>query len=537
MASGTGGEDTVRSLVAEGVRAVFGIPGTHGLALIDALHDAPEIRRITTRHEQGAAFMADGYARASGKVGVCLTPTGPGAVNSLTAMATAYADSSPVLNIFSQIPTAHIGRGKGYLHEVLDQLGMFSQSTGWSARAESVEAIPWLVREAMGRMRSGRHRPAALELPKDVLDATGDAPVLSPAPVLPEPPEEKQLAAAVEALLKASRPVVWAGGGVIAGGASSQLEKLSEALQAPVVTTVMGKGSMPEHHPLHIGCLAQHAAVQDYLAGCDLVLVVGSRLSALDTAEWALKLPGVLVHVDVDPTEFGRNYPVSIPVVGDAKLVLGQLSRMVTGASGDRPSRAGEVAELRDGVRRYMVSRSHEAVQLVEQVHSAVPNDGIVAYDLTTCAYWGWTLHEVYKPRTYLYPWGFGTLGFGLPAAMGAKVACPEKNVLAVCGDGGFLYTAAELATAVLHGINVVTLVVNDSMFGVLEPQQLARFGRTMMIDLHNPDLVALARSFGAYALRVDRVEEVGPALCEALAAQRPGVVEFQAHLPYPFDW
>ena len=238
----TGGEAVVRSLELEGVRAVFGLPGTHALAMFDALHDAPDIRRITTRHEQGAAYMADGYARASGEVGVCLTSTGPGALNCLSAMATAFADSSPVLNVSSQIPAAGIGRSKGYFHDVGDQLGMFGEVTGWRARAGSPTEIPWLVHEAMRGMRNGRARPAALEVPKDVLDATADETLPAPAPRSPLVPDAVQIEAAADVLRSARRPVVWAGGGAVAAGASSALTELAETLQAPVITTVTREG-------------------------------------------------------------------------------------------------------------------------------------------------------------------------------------------------------------------------------------------------------------------------------------------------------
>ena len=219
----TGGEAVVKSLVAQGIRVVFGIPGTHGLALFDALHDAPEIRRITTRHEQGATFMADGYARASGEIGVCLTATGPGAINSLAAMGTAFSDSSPVFNIFTQIPSADIGRGRGHLHEVPDQLGMFSEVTGWKARAEAVADIPGLVRDAFAHMRSGNRLPAALEIPRDVLYSSDDLSILPAANVAAPTPDEECLDAAAQAVLEARKPIIWAGGGVIASEASPEL--------------------------------------------------------------------------------------------------------------------------------------------------------------------------------------------------------------------------------------------------------------------------------------------------------------------------
>lgn len=537
MSNLTGGEAVVKSLVAQGTRVVFGIPGTHGLAIFDALHDAPEIRRITTRHEQGATFMADGYARVSGDIGVCLTATGPGAINSLTAMGTAFTDSSPVFNIFTQIPLADIGRGRGHLHEVVDQLSMFTGVTGWKARADTVGAIPGLVRDAFTQMRTGNRLPAALELPRDVLYDSEDVSLLPPAKETAALPDEGSIDAARQAILKARKPIIWAGGGVIASDASPELVGLAECLRAPVVTTVAGKGAIPSDHPLCLGATALHRPVKEFLNGCDLMIAVGTKFDALETSEWSLRLPKTLVQIDVDPETVGRNYEPSVAVVGDPKTVLKELIDRCDGGANDRPDPAGEVGRLRSQVRDALQSRSALAVRLNDEIRTALPRDGIFVGDVTIAAYWGWPLFDVFHPRTYLYPWSFATLGFGLPAAMGAKVARPEAPVLAVCGDGGFLYTANELATAVQFGINVVALVVNDERYGILEPQQMARFGRTMMTDLHNPDFAALARSFDAYGVCIDRVEEVGPALGEAFAADRPAVVELKTRLPDPHDW
>ena len=535
----TGGEAVVQSLSSEGVKVIFGIPGTHGLALFDALHDNPGIRRIITRHEQGAAFMADGYARASGEAGVCLTATGPGVINSLSAMGTAFIDSSPVLNIFTQIPSIDIGKTKGYLHEVRDQLPLVADLTGWSARAESVSQIPWLVRDAMGHMRNGRTTPTAIEVPRDILDSSGDAPTLSPIPKVRDAGDPFQVSEAAKALLQAKRPFIWAGGGVVSSQASQELLELAELIEAPVFTTIMGIGSIPGNHPLHLGNRAINDSVQAYFDSCDMMLVVGSRFSHIETADLAMRFPKQIVRIDVDPAETGRNYPANINVVGDAKIVLTQILDTFTSEqkSLKRVSRAAEVAELKGRVRTGLVNRSQEAVALFDEVVSVMPDDSIIANDVTTFAYWAWSLLEVQEPRKYLYPWGFGTLGFGMPAALGAKVACPDKQVLAVAGDGGFMFTGTELATAVQFDINVVTLIVNDNCFGVLEPQQEARFGRTIMTKLKNPDFAAMARSFGAHGVCVDRIDKVGPALSEAFALNKPAVVELKIDIPDPFDW
>ena len=530
----TGGEAVVQTLVSEGVEAIFGLPGTHALAMFDALQDAPGIRRVLTRHEQGATFMADGYARASGDIGVCMLSTGPAAANSITGMATAYADSSPVLNLSSQMLTTDTGDGRGYLHDVSDQLGVFSDVTGWSARAKSVTAIPWLVHEAVAKMRTGRPKPAALEIPKDVLDATGEATILPRAPRIVPSPDPGQVAEASDLLLKARRPVIWAGGG--AGGAAEQVRRLAESLDAPVLTSMTGKGTLPDDHALALGSIAaQHSAMQEYLSGCDLMLVVGSTLSAGDTAGWTLPLPDTVVHIDVDPAVIGRSYPATVAIVSDARQALDAVLQTVRAAEGERAGRAEEVAELKAAFRQVMLERSEEAVRLIDEVRAAVPAGGTITGDVTISTSWATLLLDVDHPRNFLKP-GSGALGAGLPLAMGAKVARPDSPALAICGDGGFLYTAAELSSAVQSGINVVALVVNDSKFGILEPQQKEQFGRTTMIDLHNPDFVKLAESFGAYGVCVDSVDEVGPAIRDAFASDRPAVVEFRTSIPFPYD-
>jgi thiamine pyrophosphate-dependent acetolactate synthase large subunit-like protein len=303
------------------------------------------------------------------------------------------------------------------------------------------------------------------------------------------------------------------------------------------MTSVMGKGAVPADHPLHLGSQALQSPVQTYIDSCDLLLVVGSRFTEIDTAGWTLRLPETLVQIDVDPAEIGRNYPAGLSVVGDAKLVLGQMLEVMGESSTAGPGRVQEVADVRAQVRRNLVGRSPEGVRLMDEIRSVLPSDGIIANDVCTPAYWGWMLLEVNGSGRYIYPWGFGTLGAGLPLGMGAKVARPDTAVLAICGDGGFLYTAMELATAVQFGINVVALVVNDNRFGILEPQQMDRFGRTTMTELKNPGFASLARSFGAYGVTIDSVEEVGPALRDAFAAERPAVVELQTVLPHPFEW
>ena len=525
----TGGEAVAAALAAHGVDTVFGLPGAHNLSLYDALIEAP-VRHVLARHEQGAAFMADGYARACGRPGVCVVTSGPAALNTITSLGTAYSDSSPVLCIASQIPAAGIGREKGYLHECSDQLACFRPVTGWCGRADSVAAIPGLLREAFASMSSGRPRPAALEIPCDVLDASGEAEIRGPIQVERLQPGDAAVEEAAAALREAESPVIWAGGGVIASGASAELRQLAETLQAPVFTTVLGKGAFPEDHPLAAGTAILHPQAQEFLAQRDVVLAVGTRFTEEETSGWKLRLPETLVHLDVDAAEIGRNYPASVALVGDARQSLRAIGALLAGL--EPRSRTAEVAALRKGIVADCRELAPEGVELVAALQEGLPRDAVLVSDLTVAAYWCRRLLELYEPRANIYPWGFCTLGFGLPAAIGAKLACPERPVVCLSGDAGFLFNCQELAVAAEAGLPVVVLLFNDNGYGALRPQQIHRFGRKHAVDVHNPDFVALARAFGVEARRVTEVGWLGPALAEALEAGVPAVIEVPVALP-----
>ncbi len=528
----TGGQALVRSLEAHGVTTVFGIPGTHNLAAYDALLDSP-IRHITARHEQGAAFMADGYARAGGQVGVCLSTTGPGALNTLTPLATAYSDSSRILCIASQIQAEFLGQEKGLLHECRSQLGSFQPVTKWCQRATTVDSIPWVVREAFFQMRSGRPQPAAVEIPCDVLDSAGRPALPPPLEIELDQPRPEDLSRACRLLRSARRPVIWAGGGVIRGGASAALTQLAEVLQSPVFTTTLGKGAVSDDHPLSAGNTLLHPAGRAYLATCDLMLAVGTRFMEIETERWQLKLPDRLIQIDIDPAAIGRNYAVTSAIVGHARPALEACLEMCRRAvaPGDR---AQEVQQLRGRIWSECLERAPSAVDLVQGLREALPRESIVMCDLTAAASWCHHLLEVYEPATFHSPWGFCTLGFGLPAAIGAKLAQPQRPVVLLSGDGGFLFNCQELATAVHFGVPLVMVVFNDSGYGVLRPQQMARYGRTHAADLVSPDFVAMARAFGARAVRVETFRDLGRELSKALKESEPCLIEVVAQVPWP---
>jgi len=533
MATMTGGEAVVRQLIAEGVEVVFGLPGVHAMQIYDALYHHREIRHIGVRHEQAAAYMSDGYARTTGLAGVCLTTTGPGAANTTAAMAEAYASSSPVLNITTQIESNLVDRGKGALHEGKDQLALFKAVTGWNRRVEKAADIADCIHLAMKKMCCERPRPIQVEIPADLLGEATDAPLCGKKDKERACGDAVLIKEAAKRLLDSRLPVIWAGGGVITSGATPELLRLAETLEAPVMTTYMGKGAIPEDHPLSLGNWGMGSDVremlQDLLQKSDVILAVGTRFSALSTGEWSLRLPGQLIQVDIDETEVGKNYPAEIGIIGDAKRILGQILQYPNlGKEESRPSPAPDIKALKGLVYEIMAATRIREMEIIDTLRMMLDRDAILVNDMTLISYAASRHFPVYEPRTFLYPSGFGTLGFAFPAALGAKVARPRRQVVAVCGDGGFMFGCQELATAVQFGLNLPVIIFNDGGYGTLKAfQDLAFSGRRVAVDLINPDFVKFAESFGAGGVRVESLKELKPALEKALAADRPTLIDF----------
>ena len=527
----TGGAAVVAALAAHGIETVFGIPGTHNLAVYEGLAGQSDVTHILARHEQGAGFMADGYARASGGVGVCLSTTGPAALNVLTPLGTAFADSVPVLSIASEIPSRGLGLGKGFLHECVDQLGCYSPVTKFSARVTEVEAIVPTLCSAIAAIISGRPRPAAIDIPCDILDAEGIPGDTVPEDVAGSGSDDQAIHRVAEVLDSAQRPLIWAGGGVVRSGGFAALARLAERLDAPVFSTVLGKGALPADHPLSAGEGLLHPSASDMRADCDVLLAVGTGFGQLETVSWRLPMPPVLIQVDVDPAMIGLNYPVQDSIVGDAGTVLEALSEAV---SERKPSRADDVAAMRSELRRQSIERCGHVVDLIDAVRSGTPREAIFVNDLTVAGYWGRYLLDVYEPRSYLYPWNFCTLGYALSASIGAATARRDCPVVVLTGDGGMLFNVQELATAVQHAVPLTVIVFNDDAYGVLKPQQEDRYGRTFATDLRNPDLVRLAESFGADGIRVNSAEQLGKELSTAVENDRVTVIEVPVSIPWP---
>ena len=530
-----GAELLVKCLAANGVDTVFGMPGGQSAPVYGALYGCSAVRHVLVRNEHAGAFMADGYARATGRPGVCLVTAGPGLTNCLTGMGTAYSDSIPMLVISGQIPRDAIGADRGYYHE-MDALGVTSPLTKWNACAASADEIPELVGRAFLEMKGGRPRPVHLDFPVDVLKEETDAVPLQAGSPAGTEIDSRSIEEAAALLNGAQRPLIIAGGGVVSAGAMDELRELAELLHAPVHTTPMGMGAIPDDHPLSHGTVLQRTTsdlsnMREHLsplpALADKVLAVGCRFSQLATGNWALELPGELIQLDIDEAEFGRNYPTKAAILADAKGGLSRLTEELRKRGAETRQRAwGAILDSLPVPDRWHI----EGFDIAPIIRRAIERDAIIACDITRLYYMMITNFPVYEPRTFLHSSCFISMGYGFPAAIGAKVAFPERQVIAVAGDGGFMMTAQELACAVQERINVVVVLINDNCLSAIKGIQNRSYGgRHIAVDLINPDFVRFTESFGALGLRVTRVEEFEPALRQALEAGKPAVIEVQA--------
>jgi acetolactate synthase-1/2/3 large subunit len=519
MARLTGGEALARQLAREGIRVVFGLPGVQLYGAIAGLRDEPSIRFITARHEQATTYMADGYARAGGGIGAALVVPGPGLLNAAAGLSTAYSASSPVLMIAGQVPRRNIGRDVGVLHEVNDQMDAIAGVTKWRRRVLEVGDVPGAVRAAVRQLKTGRPRPVHIEFPPDVLEDEAEVTLLPAAEDERTAAPEPAIARAVELLLAAQRPVIYAGGGAVLSGAHEALVAIAEHLQAAIATTAEGKGVVHDGSDLSLGAaLWPKNPLRRYLDAADVILVVGSRLALAGFQ------PGQqVIQVDVDPDEIGRNHGLTVGVVGDARLTLERLLERLRGTA-PRPSRKAE----REAVRAELAALDTQEPNssILRALRAATPEDTIVIAGMTQIGYYSRPFWPVSRPRTYLTSSYSGNLGFEYPTALGAKVACPDRPVVAICGDGGFMYNAQELSTAVKYGINAVAVVFNDEAFGNVARDLDEAWGGSFAAELKNPDFMKLADAYGVAGLRAEQPSEVGEVVRKALALNRPALVE-----------
>jgi acetolactate synthase-1/2/3 large subunit len=522
----TGGEAVAAALETLGVRHVFGIVSVHNLPIYDAIARRGTITPIGVRHEQAAAHAADGYARVTGELGVVIASTGPGTTNTMTGLFEASFASSRVLLITGQIDSGYLGKAKGFLHEAERQRLMLDSLCRRVETVRRTEDIGRAVISAAEDIRAGRPQPGAVEIPIDQQYRRADV-------VLPDlrkdtahVPDADALGKVAEALAAATRPVLWAGGGVVSSGASPALVALAERLGAPVVTTVEGRGSIPEDHPLCLGALAIAAPVEDIVSGADLVLAVGTRFSGHSTRNWRLSFGGTLAHLDADPAVIGRNYPTALPVAGDARigleLLLGAIDRVSTDPGHAEKARSAAATARADA--RARLGADH--CQIMDAIRRHAPRESVIVRDATVPAYlWGDRLLPILQPRTSVRP-ASAAIGPGLPLALGAAAGSGRPAVL-IAGDGGFMLHVGELVTAVQHDLPVVTCLFNDRGYGVLRNIEARQFdGRNFGVDLATPDFVALAASMGVQAYRVADPEEFESRFSEAVASGRPSLLD-----------
>jgi acetolactate synthase I/II/III large subunit len=548
-----GADVLVRAMEALGATAAFGVPGTHALAIWEALRRSP-IASLGTRTELSAGFAADGYARSSGRVAPLLLSTGPGALNSLTALMESASSHVPVVAISSQIPRELIGRGRGFLHDLPDQRASFAPIVKRAWRAESAAALPGVLAEAWRTALAPPSGPVYLEVPVDVLDGPaggatpGGAPstgataaftepgALGASPVPPPLPSPEVLAGAADLLNSAERPVLWAGGGVERTGAWSELRALAERLRAPVATTYMGKGAFPADHPLAAGSACDDAAYQELLSGADVVLCVGTELGAETTGQYRLSFKGRLVQIDAAPERFGATYP-ALALAGDAAAVLGALVPLVAKREPDGRAE-GRVRQMRARIAAGLDAQGRDLERgVLGDIAGAAGPGAVIAWDMTIIGYWAAAHLPVIRPRTFLYPLGSGTLGYAWPAAIGAQAALPRARTLAVVGDGGIHYGLTELASARQHGLAAKLLIVDDGGYGILREYQRDAFGETHSVDLLQPDFEAVVQAFGV-PVRTVQPPALRGALDWAFGTEGPAVVVLRAavaaHQPTP---
>jgi acetolactate synthase-1/2/3 large subunit len=522
----TGGQALVASIRRQGIDTVFALPGVQLDGAFDALYDeqaAGNIAVFHPRHEQTAAYMADGYARVTGRIGTCIVVPGPGLLNASAALSTAYACNSPVLCVTGQIQSDLIGVGRGQLHEIPNQLEMIRSVTKYSARAVTPEQIPSLVADAVSRMWDGRVRPVEIEVPPDTLFATGAISLL-PGVSRPERSagDPDLVDQAARLLGNAESPVIWAGGGVIGADASRELLTLAELLQAPVVMTSNGKGAISSRH-----YLAQNGlAAAELLKSADVVLAVGTRFVEPATYSWGLEEGRTVIQLDIDDEEIGRNYPVTVGIRADAKAGCAFLAERVAIHNRSRASREDDLLGLkRDSEDRLNAVLPQSAFAMA--IRQELPDDGIFVGEMTQIAYWSNMGFPVYQPRTYMTPGYQGTLGWGYPTSLGVKVGAPDKVVVSVNGDGGFGFALNELATQARHNIASITIVFNDSAYGNVRRIQTDQFnGRTIASDLLNPDYGKLADAFGIAGRRATTPAALATQLHEAIRANEPTLIE-----------
>jgi len=528
----SGAEMVVRALEDEGVEIVFGFPGGQVLPLYDALYDSKKLKHILVRHEQGAVHAADGYARTSGKVGVCIVTSGPGATNIVTGLANAYMDSVPIVAITGQVPLAGIGKDS---FQEADITGITLPITKHSFLVKSVEEIVPTIQKAFYIAGTGRPGPVLIDLPKDLTVQQAaynrNGKIEIPGYKLPEISGNGNLAKVAESLMQAEKPVICSGGGVLKSGAEQELLALAESLDIPVAVTLMGKTSFPENHPLFLGMLGMHGtAYANYaVSECDLLFAIGMRFADRVTGNVTTFAPNAkVVHLDIDAAEIDKNVITDYHVVGDAKQVLSRILELVS--KQQRPEWVQKISQWRQ---QYPLEFENVGALkpqfVVQQISQVTQGKAFITTEVGQHQMWASHYYRSVIPRSFVTSGGLGTMGFGLPAAIGVQIANPDAVVFDIAGDGSIQMTIQELCTAVQYQLPINVAILNNRYLGMVRQwQELFHNCRYSQTDICcQPDFVALAKAYGCEALRVTKEEEVRPALEQAVASPRPFVIDF----------
>jgi acetolactate synthase I/II/III large subunit len=523
MTSTSGGEAIVNGLVAHGVDTVFGLPGAQIYGLFDAFHQA-QLKVIGARHEQACGYMAYGYARSSGRPGVFSVVPGPGVLNAGAALLTAYGANEPVLCLTGQVPTAYLGKGRGHLHEMPDQLATLRTFVKWADRIEYPDAAPALVSRAFQEMLSGRRGPVALEMPWDVFTQRAQVGPSQPFDPFPAPlPDPDRIKAAAALVTGSKTPMIFVGSGAI--HARDEILELAELIDAPVVAFRSGRGIVSNAHELGLTM----AAAYRLWPHTDLMIGIGTRMELPTTFRWPFRPDGLKsVRIDIDPAEM-RRLTVDAPVIADSlagtRELLAAVRRLGSAKSNGRRAaiREASAAALQE------IQSIQPQMAYLNILREVLPRNAIVTDEVSQVGFTSWYGFPIYEPRTFITSGYQGTLGSGFPTALGAKVAHPDRPVVAITGDGGFMFAVQELATAVQFNIGVVTLVFNNNAYGNVRRDQRERFdGRVVASDLVNPDFVKLAESFGVNSCRVTSPDHFRSALEQALAHGGPSLIAIE---------
>ena len=539
MVKMSGGEALAKALVREGVEVIFGIPGVQLYGAVAAIRDEPGLRMVTTRHEQAATYMADGYARASGKPGVAFVVPGVGLYNAAAGLATAYSRSSPVLCIAGQVPRHQLGKNLGAVHEISNQMEIVRPVTKWQRQVLRPRDIPGAVSEAFRQMRTGRPRPVLLEIPPDTLVEREEVESRDPFRVPRIVPGPEHLREAAGIIAQSHLPLIYAGGGVARSGAEEALVKLAETTNIPVVTSTGGKGAIADSHPLSYGsCFSPRGDRQEMnqlyevMQSADAVIGIGTRFSLGNPAGES----ATLVNINIDDFELTRVQANTIPLHGDARATIEAMLPYLTEAgAGDRESPADAVTAARRLIAYYDIQLHEPQFPILEAMRRAIPQDAFTVWGITQLGFYARTHWQVNHPRTYIDSGYSFNLGYSFPTALGVKVAQPERPVVCMVGDGGFMFNSSELSTAVKYGINVTTIVFRNDSYGNVARDLEEVFGGTYETDLHNPDFVKYAELFGAVGMRASTPLDLETLIPLALERQVPVIIEVPfANMPIP---